>query len=343
MRVLQIMAGAEHGGAETYFVDMVIALHRVGLEQKVVIRKNAARAAQLRDAGLDVAELAFGGLLDFTTKGKLATIIDDFAPDVVQSWMNRSTRFVSRPNNAAFVHVGWFGGYYKVSNYTHCDHLVGVTPDIRDHQIAGGRDVSHAHYIPTFAHLESAPPVDRAAFGTPPDAPLFLALGRLHTKKAFDILIEAATLSPRAHVWIAGEGELRDELIRQIESADVGDRVSILGWRDDRAALFAAVDYCVMPSRYEPFGTVMIEAWVQNTPLITADAKGPLGLIKNGENGLMVPMDDAEALSAAMDQLMDDDALCASLVTNARKEFDETFTEGAVAARYLAFYNDILS
>ncbi|MBT5076705.1 MAG: hypothetical protein HOM66_08690 [Rhodospirillales bacterium] len=43
MRVLQIMAGAEHGGAETYFVDMVIALHRVGLEQKVVIRKNAAR------------------------------------------------------------------------------------------------------------------------------------------------------------------------------------------------------------------------------------------------------------------------------------------------------------
>lgn len=343
MRVLQVMAGAEQGGAETYFVDMVTALHKAGLEQRIVIRKNAARAKQLRDAGLDVAELAFGGLLDFTTRGKLARIIADYDPAVVQSWMNRATRFVSRPEGAGFVHVGWFGGYYRVANYKACDHLVGVTPDIRDHQIAGGWAAKKAHYIPTFAHVETAPAADRAQFGTPQDAPLFLALGRLHVKKAFDILIEAAALCPRAHVWIAGSGELQAKLARQIEDAGLGGRVKLLGWRNDRPALFAAADFCVMPSRYEPFGTVMIEAWAHDTPLITAAAKGPLGLIEDGKTGLMVPIDDAPALADAMNRLMDDGTLAASLVSHARKVFDESFTEDAVVMRYRDFYGAITS
>ena len=73
-----------------------------------------------------------------------------------------------------------------------------------------------------------------------------------------------------------------------------------LGWRDDRAALLAAADVCVMPSRYEPFGTVMAEAWSAGTPLIVAAAQGPRAYVKDGENGLMVPIDDAAALAAAI-------------------------------------------
>jgi glycosyltransferase involved in cell wall biosynthesis len=346
MKVMQVMAGADLGGAETYFVDMVTALHRAGLDQKVVIRTNAERAAQLRRAGIEPVELSFGGLLDLRTRGRLARVTEDYAPDVVQSWMNRATRFVSRPRGVRpFVRVGWFGGYYKVANYTDCDHLVGVTPDIRDHQISGGWPAARAHYIPTFADAVPAPvgvrEKLRMALDVPDAAPLFLALGRLHEKKAFDVLIKAAAKLPGAHVWIAGEGELRGDLEKLVASLELGDRVKLLGWRNDRADLFAACDVCVMPSRYEPFGTVMIEAWAQNVPLICARAKGPVGLIHDGEDGLLVPIDDAEALAGAMARLGQDQDLAARLVQTGAARFAVDFTEQAVAARYKVFYKTV--
>jgi glycosyltransferase involved in cell wall biosynthesis len=348
MKIMQVMAGADVGGAETYFVDMVTALHRAGLEQKVVIRTNACRAATLRRAGIEPVELSFGGLLGLRTRGRLARVIEDYAPDVVQSWMNRATRFTSRPSGVKpFVRVGWFGGYYKVANYGDCDHLVGVTPDIRDHQIAAGWPAARAHYIPTFADAASAPAGAReklrAELAVPEDAPLFLALGRLHEKKAFDVLIRAAAKLPDAYLWIAGEGELRGDLERLIASLGVDGRVQLLGWRNDRAALFAASDICVMPSRYEPFGTVMIEAWAQNLPLICARAKGPVGLIRDGEDGLLVPIDDDAALAATMARLVEDKALAARLVEAGAARFADDFTEQAVVARYKTFYMALIT
>ncbi len=343
MRVLQAMAGAAHGGAETYFVDMVTALHRAGLDQTVVIRTNPERAGVLRDAGIDPYQLPFGGPLDVFSKSRLGRIISASQPDIVQSWMNRATRFVSRPTGAqAFVHVGWLGGYYKLANYRACGHLVGVTPDIRAHQVAGGLSDDCAHYIPTFAVAETMPAVPRETFATPDDAPLFLSLGRLHEKKAFDILIRAAALVPGAYVWIAGDGPLEGKLAALIEELNVADRVKLLGWRDDREALFGAADYCVLPSRFEPFGTVMIEAWAQNVPLIAAAAKGPKGLIEDGKTGLLVPIDDVDALARAMKFLIADPILRARLVAGAGEAFAARFTEDAVVAQYLDFYEDIL-
>lgn len=339
MKVLHVMAGAEHGGAETYFVDLVSALARAGLDQRAVIRRHAARAAKLRAAGVKTVELAFGGRLDLATRPRLAREIADFRPDIVQSWMNRATRFVSRPGRwRRFVHVGWFGGYYKVANYRSCDHLVGVTPAIRAHQVAHGWPEDKAHYIPTFAETRRVPPVPRTSLDTPEDAPVILALGRLHRKKAFDVLIRALASVPDAHLWIAGEGELRAALQSEARRAGVADRVHLLGWRDDREALFAAADLCVVPSRYEPFGTVMIEAWAQDVPLVAAASTGPAGLVRDGVDGLLVPVDDAVALAAAINRVLNEPGLRERLIEGARRAFAAAYTEEAVVRRYRDLY-----
>ena len=217
MRVLHAMAGAQFGGAETYFVDMVSALHRAGLDQKVVIRSNPARAQALRRAGIEPVQIRFGGIIDRLSGPRLRRVIAAYKPDIVQSWMHRATRFVTRPRQAAqFVHVGWFGGYYQVDDYKSCDHLVGVTADICRHQVSQGWPQDRAHYIPTFAHTETVPPVPRESLATPKGAPLFLALGRLHSSKAFDVLIRATAAVPGAQLWIAGDGPLRPPLARLI-------------------------------------------------------------------------------------------------------------------------------
>jgi len=63
--------------------------------------------------------------------------------------------------------------------------------------------------------------------------------------------------------------------------------VKFLGWRDDRAGLFKAADLCVYPSREEPFGNVVVEAWSCGVPLVTAASIGPTWLVKDGEDAIL--------------------------------------------------------
>jgi glycosyltransferase involved in cell wall biosynthesis len=338
LRVLQIMAGASQGGAETYFADLVLALGRAGLEQHAAIRTNADRAALLRDGNILTTELKFGGL-DFSTRRGLRTIIGDFKPDVVQTWMNRATRHCP---TGSFVHVGWLGGYYAPKYFTGCDHVVGVTQNIVDHMRASGGWVgTNSHYLPTFAPNVPAPPVPRITFDTPEDVTLFLALGRLHTKKAFDILLESLALIPGAYLWIAGEGPLETDLKQQTARLGLGDRVRFLGWRTDREALLGAADVCVMPSRFEPFGTVMVEAWGAKTPLIVADADGPKRTVKPDVDAIMVPMNDVQALADAMRRLIAEPKFSQALVKGGFEHYQEKFNEDAVMKQYLKFYSEI--
>jgi glycosyltransferase involved in cell wall biosynthesis len=335
MRVLQVMAGAAHGGAETCFVDTVLALHRAGLDQRVVIRRDAARAALLRAGGIDPIELPFGARwIDFRTRLGLARVGDAYRPDIVMAWMRRAGSYMTR---GSAVNLGWFGGFYDLKYYRNCDHLVGMSADMRDHIVKSGWPAGRAHILRAYAPEATGRRLDR------PQAPLLLALGRLHEAKAFDVLIDAMVEVPDAHLWIAGEGDLRPALEQQIARLDLGDRVRLLGWRNDRQDLLATCDICVFPSRYEPFGIVSIEAWAARVPLIATRSAGPGALIEDGSDGLLVPIDDRAALTAAMKRLLGNRDLQAKLVEGGRRRYEAEFTEAAVVASYQALFERMLA
>lgn len=197
-------------------------------------------------------------------------------------------------------------------------------------------------HINNFAEVEpAAAPADRAALQTPDDAPLLLALGRLHRAKAFDILLQAMVDVPNAYLWIAGEGPERQALEEQIKTLGLQDRVRLLGWRDDRAALFAACNICVFPSRYETFGTVFVQAWAQGKPLVASMADGPRQYVRDGEDGLLVPIDDVAALAAALRRVLADPALAARLVAQGGQRYENEFTREQAVAAYFAYYRQI--
>jgi glycosyltransferase involved in cell wall biosynthesis len=338
MRVLQAMAGAPRGGAEVFFERLVPALSRAGLAQHVLIRRNAPRAARLRQAGVDPVELAFGGVLDFSTGRAFRREVRRFQPDIVLTWMSRATRFC--PRNG-FVHVARLGGYYKVKYYRHCDHLIGNTQDIVTYLVDNGWPADRAHYLPNFVDAARMTAVPRAMFTTPDHVPLALALGRLHENKAFDVLIAALRDLPRLWLWIAGEGPKKAALQSQAEAAGVAERVRFVGWRDDVPALLAAADVLVCPSRHEPLGNVVIEGWAHRRPVVAAASAGPRSLIRDGESGIIVPVDDASALAAALSRVLADDGLRARLIDGGIQAYDADFTEAAVVKRYLDFFAEV--
>lgn len=334
------MAGADHGGAEAFFERLVAALHRAGQEQTVLIRANPRRAERLRAQGLEVTELPFGGALDFRTKPGFRRLIGDFRPQIVLTWMNRASGFCPA-SEGRFVHVGRLGGYYDLKYYRRCDHLIGNTEDIVSYLVAQGWPAERAHYLPNFVAAETAAPLPRAQVETPEGVPLIVALGRLHPNKAFDVLLDALAKVPDATLWLAGEGPLRRDLEARAEGLGIAGRVRFLGWRDDAAALYAAADVFVCPSRHEPLGNVVIEAWAQGVPVVAAASQGPAKLIDDGENGLLAPVDDADALATAIRRLLADKALSARIGAAGRAAFLSRFTEAAVVERYRAFFDRV--
>lgn len=344
MKVMQVMAGAEFGGAEAFYMRLVTALHGAGVDQLPVIRRHAKRAQALKAAGMErVAELSFGGALDVFTPMAIKREIKRFQPDVVLSWMSRAAKMVpaGRAKGGSFVHVARLGGYYDLKYYQHCDHLIGNTRDIVDYLVREGWPAERAHYLPNFVSAKRVEAEPRKAHYTPKGAPLFLAMGRLHANKAFDVLLAALARVPDAYLWIAGEGPERAALDAQAHDLGIKPRVRFLGWREDTAALLAACDVFVCPSRHEPLGNVVLEAWAQGKPVVAADSLGPGTLIKQMESGLLVPIDDPASLANALRVVLDDRALAASLAAAGEAEYQARFTETAVVGKYLDFLRQV--
>ncbi|PCJ97841.1 MAG: glycosyl transferase [Zetaproteobacteria bacterium] len=347
MRILQVLAGAPHGGAETAFVDMCIAMHDAGQVIEVVTRANEGRVPRLRSAGITVHLLPFGGAVDIYTPFALRRIVSKFRPDIVQSWMSRASQKVTRWSASMgidpYVVVSRLGGYYKIKNFKNTDYFVTITPDLKKYLVEKC-DVQDDRVlqINNFAETEVfETAIDRGAYGVPEGAQLCLGLGRLHSSKAFDTLIRAVAALPDVYLWIAGEGPDRSDLEALIDDLKVQNRVKLLGWRDDRAALFDAADICVFSSRYEPFGTVFVQAWAQKTPLVTTDSDGPRQFVRHEEDGLVTPIDDISLMSASISRVISDDDLRNKMVENGYHRYLREFTKDNTVQKYLTYFRHI--
>jgi glycosyltransferase involved in cell wall biosynthesis len=136
------------------------------------------------------------------------------------------------------------------------------------------------------------------------------------------------------HAVIAGTGPERDALLGLARSEGVADRVHLLGWRSDQAALLAACTVLACPSRQEPLGNVVLEAFSASKPVVAAASAGPAELIRPGETGLLSPVDDAEDLAEAIGAVIGDQALAARLGGAGRAAFDALHAEAPVLDRW---------
>jgi glycosyltransferase involved in cell wall biosynthesis len=338
MSVLHLLGTTGEGGAETYFVSLVEALARNGVAQAAAIRRHPVREAALSAAGVAVGVFGFGGTLDLFTRARVAAFARTHGAKLALAWMNRAARHTPK---GSWARIGRLGGYYNLKYYRGFDALVANTEHIAEWVVSQGWPAGNVRCIPNFAEAPvDEAPADRAALRTPADAPLLLAMGRLHEVKAHDVSLTALAELPDVYLWIAGVGAQEARLKAMADALGVASRVRFLGWRTDASALYRTADVCVFPSRYEPLGNVVIQAWAHDLPVVAAASQGPAALIRDGEDGLLVPVDDAAALAAAVRRMLDDAGLAERARANGLTRVAAEFSPAAVVAQWRALFAD---
>ncbi|HET6500736.1 MAG TPA: glycosyltransferase family 4 protein [Amycolatopsis sp.] len=178
----------------------------------------------------------------------------------------------------------------------------------------------------------------------PDGAPLLLYFGRLEWEKGVQDLIAALPEIRRAHpgtrLVVAGQGRHRDELIGQAGELGVSSSVEFAGHLPDRTlrAVLSAADAVVLPSRYEPFGIVALEAAAARAPLVASTAGGLGEVVVDGVTGLAFAPGDVAALTTAVNAVLSDREAAARRAWTARSRLAADFDWARIATATAEVY-----
>lgn len=334
------MAGSPLGGAESFYARAVCAIAKYDdIEQYAFTRADDYRLPQMEAAGVPVSTFRFGGPLDFVDNYRYKKALKEVDPDIVLTYMNRPS---GKTPSGKYTLVCRLGHYYNLKYYRNADLYIGITWDICDYLIRNGVPAKKIVRIPNFVDETEAEPIARDSFGTDPDKPLLLSIGRLHHNKAFDTLLHAMTKVPEATLWLAGEGPERANLEALCNELNLNDRVKFLGWRRDINSLMRAVDLFVCPSRHEGLGSIVLESWFNSCPIVSTASQGPAELIEHGITGLVTPIDYPDALADAINSLLADPEKAKVMSENAHKHYHENFSEEKISSQYVELFHAIV-
>lgn len=202
-------------------------------------------------------------------------------------------------------------------------------------------------------HYGMEPPVERggadlrALVGAAPGERIVGIVGRLVEQKGHVYLLRALPAllraAPDVRLAVVGDGGLRGELQALAAELGVADRVHFLGYRSDAQHLTGQFEVAVIPSLFEGFGMVCLEAMGAARPVVASRVSAIPEIIIDGETGVLVPPRDPGALAAAVLRLLNDPARAREMGARGRRRLEDEFTVDAMVQKTADLYRSVLS
>jgi len=176
-----------------------------------------------------------------------------------------------------------------------------------------------------------------------------VAIGRLERRKAYDVLLDAlaeiAGSFPDVHLNVFGEGPEEEALREQAQRLGVSENVTFHGYVDQsvlREHLSDARAF-VHPSRSESFSLVRLEAMAVGCPVVVSDVYGAREMVRDGEEGFVVPTESPEAIVEAVTTLLGDFDLASDIGRRARARVEERYDWRTIGRQYIEIYDELLA
>ncbi|MGB7895661.1 MAG: glycosyltransferase family 1 protein [Microcoleus sp.] len=239
------------------------------------------------------------------------------------------------------------------------ERVVATSPQEKEQMRSLVSSKGNIDIIPCGTDLERFGSIARSTarryLGIAPETKVVLYVGRFDRRKGIETLVRAVSRSavPKADLkliigggWRAGEsdGKERDRIGSIVEELGLSEITTFPGTlsRDLLPAYYAAADVCVVPSHYEPFGLVAIEAMACGTPVIASDVGGLKYTVVQEETGLLAPPKNEAAFAHAIDRLLLDSVWCQQLGHTGRRRVETYFSWDGIASQLSQLYTQLL-
>ncbi len=369
MRVAHVIKVTRISGAERHLLVLLSALRQRGVDARLVILIEKDKpmddmASEAKERGIPLRRLTIQRDYDLALLFKIRRALSEIKPDIVHTHLIHADLFglfaaqlagirtviSSRHNDDQFrFHPIWQRLSPLLWRLTKGG--IAISGSIKDFMMAvegaPSDKIAVAHY--GLEHKWLADEELRAArqnlsreLRLESDALLLGLVCRIVEQKGIAYALRAfqqiRQRFPTARLIIAGDGDLRAQLEALARELGIDEYVHWLGWRSDALKLIGAFDVLLMPSLWEGFGLVLLEAMSRRVPVIASRVSAIPEVVIHGETGLLVEARDVDALADAMTRLLEDHALRQHMGLLGAARLEERFSVERMASATLAVY-----
>lgn len=354
LRILHSEAATSFGGQEQYIFRMMLAMRERGHHLEAVCQPHAILAQRLRDEGFTVHTTYMDGPVNFAKSlVKIRRVLRQGRFDVLNTHSRRDTivagcagRLAGTPLIVRTRHLANKVG--SLLSYTIIPHRVTAASNfVRSGLIQRGVPPEYVATVYPPVDFQSVPEVStlRQELSLAQNDIVVGCVAVMRTQKGHRELIDAMQPlikeRPNVHLVLVGGGSpVFEEVQAYVAEKGLGKRVHMLGARRDVPNLLAGFDIFALATRKEASGTVFVEAGAAGLPVVGTDVDGVPEMMQAGVSGLLVPLDDVAALTAALKRLIDDPDLRKQMGQAGFKfcREDDKFSAEAMAQRAEACY-----
>lgn len=358
LKVLHVEAGENFYGGARQVAFLVEGLARRGVDNLVVCPQDSLTARRMAALPARLQTLPMRGDLDLALVPQLLTILRRERPDILHLHSRRGPEILGaiagRLQGAPIVYsrrndhpesplLTW-------AKYRLYDRVVAISACIGEVLADSGVPREKIRVVRSAFTPDAGTPLSREAmraeFGLPADSIVIGVVAQLIRRKGHAVLLDALPalleVEPRLRVLFFGKGSLHDELASTIAARGLSQQVQLAGYREDLPALLPALDLLVHPAFAEGLGVSLLQASSAGVAIVASNAGGIPEAVRDGVNGVLVPPQDVDALTAAIAALLRDPVRRAQLGDAGRALIASDFSVDTMVEGNLAVYRELL-
>jgi glycosyltransferase involved in cell wall biosynthesis len=359
MNILFINSIQMFGGGEIWMLRTLTALQKRGHTVHLLCRPGTMLAQRSRAACISTHTMPIKGDLGPVTIWRTKRLLQKLGIEIILTNMDKELRF-------AGLAAKWAGGvplvsrrgidyplkdrlHYRLSYNWLATMVVANSQATKDSLLRYAPWLSPDRVKVIYNGIDPEPFMEptaldlRRQLGLDRESKLIGFVGQLDERKGWHTLLPAFVQTARrhanAHLVAVGVGSLQEWIKHYAVEQGIADRVHLLGFRDDIVDIMKNIDMLILPSLWEGFGIVMVEAMAAAKPVIVTNVSSMPEVVVEGQTGHVVPVRDPAALAKAMLRLLEDQALAQRMGLAGQQRVLEHFTMNHMVDQYESLLN----